>query len=240
MKDIRWDPEQGKLRYVLTADAIVNVRLGIKNDGPLLRTLINWVPRQGGVQAENWDGKDEYGVLDLSRHPQLLIGIQAYSLSDNTLLVDPHETRNHVIENVTWGEMRREVKKQPQKRMYAHAQQSLETRGDFTIELKLPDNMSHNKEGVPIASGTVPVRLDIDDKDRARALTRRVETVFFLDGVFVFENETGFLPVTWNWDASNINPGIHYLTANLRGYEGNFGVATLKVYVKPKGEQTDE
>ena len=47
----------------------------------------------------------------------------------------------------------------------------------------------------------------------------------------VFENETGFLPMTWNWDTSNASPGIHYLTANLRGYEGNFGMATVKVRV---------
>ena len=56
------------------------------------------------------------------------------------------------------------------------------------------------------------------------------------DGIFVFENETGFLPMTWNWDSTSVNPGTHYLTANLRGYEGNFGIATLKVDVEREGD----
>ncbi len=236
VKDIQWDPDKGGLRYVLTNNARVNIRIGLKNDGPLLRTLINWVPRQGGVQTETWDGKDESGVLDLAKHARLVFAAQAFSLSDNTLLVGPNENQNMLVEKLPWGEVRREVKKRPPKRMYAHAQQPLENRGDFNIELVLPDGIKRNKAGVPIVSGSVPVRLDIDDRDRARALAQRFEPVFFLDGVFVFENETGFLPMTWNWDASAVNPGTHYLTANLRGYEGNFGIATVKVNVEKEGE----
>jgi len=240
VKDIKWDPEQGKLRYVLPATARVNIRVGLKNDGPLLRTLINWVPRTGGLREETWDGKDESGVLDLSHHPQLLIGIQAYSLSDNAIVIGPDQNMVTLVEDLSWGKTRRVVKQSSQKRMYAHEQQPLETRGDFAIELKLPDRTPRNKDGITVVSGVVPVRLDIDDKDRVRALARRFEPVFYLDGIFVFENETGFLPMTWNWDASSVNPGLHYLTANLRGYEGNFGIATLKVYVKPKEGQADE
>ena len=228
---VDWDPEKGQISYVLTSNAMVNIRFGLKNDGPLLRTLLNWVPRAGGLQREDWDGMDESAALDLTRHPQLLTAAQAFSLSDNTILVDPVAKQVRLVEDITWGESRREVKQQSKKRMYAHAQQTLETRGDFSIELKLPEGLKYDKSGVPLLSGTVPVRLDIEQKDRTRALSRRFEPVFFLDGVYVFENETGFLPMTWNWDTANASPGVHYLTANLRGYEGNFGIATLKVRV---------
>lgn len=228
---VEWDQDHGTIHYVLPENARVNIRLGLKDGGPLLRTLINWVDRPAGTQTQAWDGKDASGTLDLSQHPQLLVGVQAFSLSDNTILVGPHQDRNQLIDPLPWGEIRREVKRTERKRMYAHAQQSMETRGDFEIQLTLPESLTRNEDGIPIVSGVVPVRLTIDDRDRVRALARRFEPVFFLDGAFVFENEAGFLPTTWNWDTGGVNPGVHYLTANLRGYEGNFGIATLKVVV---------
>ncbi len=129
----------------------------------------------------------------------------------------------------------REPKKTPPKRMYDHAQQPYDSRGDFTISLTLPPDLPVNAEGIAVVKGIVPVRLDIADHDRARALSRRFEPVFFVDGTFAFENETGFLPMTWLWDTRGTNPGTHFLTANLRGYEGNFGMATVRVSVPAAG-----
>ncbi len=231
-RDVRWDPEQQRIYYVLPKPGRVNIRIGLKNDGPLLRTLTDWLPREAGLQSEAWDGKDASGVLDLSKHPQRLIAVDAFALSDNTLFVRPRTDRIELIEDLQWGETRRVKKKTPQKRMHAHSQQPLESRGDFTVYLRLPEGLPKNKDGLPIVSGKVPVRLEIDEADRARALARRFEPVFFVDGTFAFENEVGFLPMTFVWDTAPANEGVHYVTANLRGYEGNFGIATTKVYVK--------
>lgn len=38
--------------------------------------------------------------------------------------------------------------------------------------------------------------------------------------------------MTWKWDSSKFNPGEHFVTLNIRGYEGNFGAATVKVLVE--------
>jgi hypothetical protein len=115
--------------------------------------------------------------------------------------------------------------------MYSHAQQPLESRGDFKVLWTLP-KLPRSANGVPIVSGVTPVRLDVEAVDRERALSRRFEPVFFVDGQFAFENEVGFVPMTWNFDPATLNEGEHFLTVNLRGYEGNFGMATLKVIVR--------
>jgi hypothetical protein len=41
----------------------------------------------------------------------------------------------------------------------------------------------------------------------------------------------GVLPATWNVDSVKLSPGEHYLTVNLRGYDGAFGYGSLKVHV---------
>jgi hypothetical protein len=237
VKNIHWDSKQKTIGYLLQKPARVNIRIGLKDNGPLLRVLLDWVPRSAGTHQEPWDGMDASGVIDLSRHPKRDIVVLATSLSDNTVLVGPPVTTERMIQDRNWGRQERQHKKTTPRRVAAVSRQPVGTRGNFALRMTLPEGTERNADGIDIVGGRVAVRLDVDDKDRKRAVDRRFEAGFYVDGLLVFENETGFLPMTWYWDTKGINPGIHYLTSNLRGYEGNFGMQTLKLYVRPKGEQ---
>jgi hypothetical protein len=232
-REVKWDKETKKVRYILDAPARVNIRIGFTDNGPLLRTVIDWVPRPPGINEESWDGWDASRVLPLAEHPKLDISVNAFRLPENTILVGTPPLKVTTLEASGWTKATRvaHTASSP-KRMYSHSQQPLEARGDFGVQLVLPGDLQRTAAGVAIVTREVPVRLEIPDVDRARALARRFEPVFFLDGQFVFENEVGFVPMTWNWDPKAVNPGEHYLTVNLRGYEGNFGMATIKVLVQ--------
>lgn len=227
------DAKSGKIRYVLDAPARVSIRIGFQDNGPLLRTVVDWVARPAGLNEEAWDGWDASHVLPLAEHPKLDVSVSAFRLPENTILVGAPPPKVAIIDVSAWPRsVRASQASQSQKRMFAHSQQPLEARGDFAVQLVLPDGLKRTADGVPIIAGAVPVRLEIPEAERARALARRFEPVFFLDGQYVFENEVGFVPMTWNWDSRAVNPGEHYLTVNLRGYEGNFGMATVKVVVQ--------
>lgn len=229
-EQVRWDALSQRIHYRLPQAARVNIRAGLSNNGPLLRTVIDWLPRAAGDHAEPWDGMDQSAVLDLSDHPQLEIAVNAFTLGDNAVIVGQPESVQ-VIDDPSWTMSQREKSNQPLKRMYAHSQQPLTERGDVSISLTLPDELPVDAAGRPVVSGIVPVRLDVADADRQRALERRFEPVFFIDGAFAFENEVGYLPTTWLWDTRRVSPGPHFINANLRGYEGNFGMATVAVVV---------
>lgn len=232
-EEVAWDPASKGLHYLITELARVNIRIGLEAEGPLLRTLIDWVPRGSGIRKEAWDGKDASGVLDLSDHPKLRILVNAFSLPDNTILVGPEPAEVTLIEDVSWPVTKREVKSTSWRRPRTFAAQSLGSRKDIALELRLPEDLSRTAEGLPIVTGPVPVRMHVpESEDRTRILAERFETAFYLDGLYEFENEVGFLPATWVWDPSGANQGVHYLTGNLLGYEGHFGIATVKVYVQ--------
>lgn len=233
--DVAWDPEVDMIRYRLPQAARVNIRVGLGHGGPLLGTVLDWVVRDAGVHQESWNGFDASQVLDLSHHPELMVSINAFALSANALIIGPPAATVQTLTDLPWGETRRVPQRQPAKRMYAHYQQPLTERRDFKIQLRLPANLPTTSDQIPIVSETVALSLDIDPHDRTRALDQRFETVFYVDGLFAFESETGFLPMTWQWNSQGINEGTHFLTANLRGYEGHFGMATIKVYVRPPG-----
>ena len=113
--------------------------------------------------------------------------------------------------------------------------QPIETRRDFSLRIDLPASLEKTAEGVPIVSGPVPVRISVDERDLARVVNQRAEAMFFVDGRYVFENEAGFLPMAWTWSPEVGLEGIHFITANLVGYEGHVGTATVKVFVARPG-----
>ncbi len=113
-------------------------------------------------------------------------------------------------------------------------QQPIGRRGDVQVRLSIPDGVARDPKALPIAAGKVAIQLDVDPDDRARLLEQRFEVGFFLDGKYMFENEVGFLPMTWVWDAGAVNEGIHYVTGNVWGYAGQFGATTIAVRVAPK------
>lgn len=230
-REVRWDAEAGLIRYYLDKPARVNLRLGLE-DGPYLRTVVDWVPRPAGEHAEQWDGKDASGVLDLAGNPGLRPVVAAYTLPDNTLFVGaPPRTIQFVAEKDTLA--LRDGKTVARKQIANSAQQPLDTRGDVRATLVPMGDFKQDEEGRWIVSGVVPFRVDVADADRERVVQRRFEAVYYVDGVFTYENELGYLPMTWKWDTGKFNPGEHFVTLNIRGYEGNFGAATVKVLVVP-------
>jgi hypothetical protein len=240
ISDIAWDSKAGVIRYRLSAMARVNIRIGFVDYGPLLATVIDWVPRSAGEHAEPWDGRDQSKVLELSNHPSLQVAVDAFELPANTLIVGTAQPRISLIEDLPRDALRRERQAVLRKRMHQHSQQPLEARGDIAVSVALGGEYPANAEGTAQVGGIVPVRLDVSPVDRQRALERRFEPVFFVDGTFAFENEVGFLPTTWLWNTAGIAPGTHYITVNLRGYEGNFGMATLRVEVLPEAQPSQE
>ena len=234
--DVRWDAMSGEIRYRLEAPARVRVRIGLAEGGPLLRTLIDWVPRAAGEHAEPWDGKDAAGVFDLAAHPKLELAAEAFALPRNILLVAPPPAAVVLIEGLP-EETPRRVGAVPEKhRMFDFARQPIERRRDFAIELVPVGEVSRTKDGAPRVKDALVVQLRAGNDDLAAILSERCEAVFFVDGQFVFEREIGFLPMTWTWAPTFTTPGTHYLTANVRGYEGHFGMTTLRVVLGGEGE----
>src|SRR6185369_9490377 len=154
-RDVKWDQATGQVTYVLDKPARVNIRVGLQNDGPLLRTLIDWVPRPDGLQSEVWDGFDASRVLNLAAHPSLAVAVSAFSLPDNTIFVGSPPAAVHVIEQLPDPPVRRPAAARI-KHMYDHAQQPLESRGDYLIQLQLPGGL-RTRGGLPVIEGPTPL-----------------------------------------------------------------------------------
>jgi len=228
---IKWDVDKKSFKYNLTEPSRVFIRIGLDKSGPLLATVSNWVPRGAGEHLEFWDGMDASKVMHLSKHPKLLIDARAYTLSKNTILVGSATDDNKFVKRYK-NKIKRIRKYTHAKKMVAASQLSPDARGDYLAELSLPGTVEVTSNGIPVTKGLVSVMLDVPIDKRDLILQTRSETVIFVDGQFMFEIEVGIMPMTWRLDTSTLNEGEHFITVNLRGYEGSFGIATKMIYVK--------
>lgn len=229
--NIKWNPDKKHIEYLLPKAVRVNLRIGIKNNGPMLRTLVNWEPRMPGFVKEEWDGFDQSRLVDLSHHKDILVTANAYSLSDNAIFVDAGKSGSRFIDEISWGREKRNKKTKKKFVMRDYARKGVEELGDFPIILTVPVEHPVTGDDVPVLSGTVPIMLDLPEKVLSRVISQRFECAVFMDGKFYREVEVGVVPMTWFMDLSNITPGVHYITANIFGYEGNFGTGTVKFVV---------
>lgn len=231
LSDVKWDMATEQFSYRVLKPSRVSIRIGLKNGGPLLATLADWLPRGFGAHHFKWNGFDNSNAVNVGKLGDYEIYAQAFALSDNTILVGPEADQNNYVQP-SWKEEIRQRKKNTVKQMQMHSQQYAEKRGDFKITITLPDNLPKTKTGVAIIKDVIPVRFTLSFDDQRRITNDRYEPILFIDGVYQAENEAGFFPMTWNWNPKDLAEGEHYITVNLRGYEGHFGAASVNVFVK--------
>ncbi len=230
--DVEWDAKTKRVHYTLTRSARINLRAGISNYGPFLRTLLGWVPRQAGRYSMQWDGWDSSKVLNLTSHPKLEMRADAFELPRNTIFILPLADKINEPKPLSWEVHQRTPLATTAAKIRDYPRQNAWEHRDIALTLSLTKKgQRHDEEGVAIVKDQVPIRIDVAEDRYAALFKQRFEPVFFVDGVFLGETEIGFLPTTYVWDSSGYNPGFHYLTVNIVGYEGSIGSATIKLKV---------
>jgi hypothetical protein len=98
----------------------------------------------------------------------------------------------------------------------------------FTVTLQ---GAQDSGQGGTAVSGKTAVRVEIERADWDYLVSKRFEVIFYVDGVFIFEEESGTTPLTYYWDTARLAPGKHPLTVNVMSYDDHVGTVTKVVNV---------
>ncbi len=71
--ELEYSPQTGEIKYTLPQDAFIRIRIGLKEGGPLLRTLIDWEYRKKGPHVEVWDGQDEFQKVGFGQNENFMV-----------------------------------------------------------------------------------------------------------------------------------------------------------------------
>jgi len=224
--------KKGKISYIMPKAGMVRIRAGIK-EGALLKTLVDWEPREGGRNVEKWDGRDASGLINFFNIDAREVFVFAYSLPDNSIIIKNNTAESNAVQFLSKNmpEYRMKKKIDPGTK-YKHALENPALSHEPEVSLVFPETFEKDSDGTPILKGVVPVRVVVADRDKHHLESARFEVLFFVDTVFIFEDEEGFTPFTYMWDTQGLPEGEHVFTVNIMSYDDHCGVKSRKVRIR--------
>jgi len=205
--DLSFDAQAGEIKYTLPEPALVRIWIGLKDGGPLLRTLLDWEPRSAGEHVEVWDGKDSTGLINFGNKNNLMLVLGALTLDSGK--------NSEILSSTTL----RGFQKSP----------------EFKIDF--PESQKKSSEGVPMIRGISPVRITLSERDKEWLTRTKYEIGLYLDEVYLTEDEEGTSPFTYPLDTRNMNNGRHILTVNIVSFTGEIGTQTIYLIVNNQTRQ---
>jgi len=229
--DAKIDPLTGTVRYRLPKMARVSIRVGITG-GPLLKTLVDWKPRPAGEVTEYWDGKDNDGLIDVHGHSDKRMIITYFTLPENSVITFGNKQDGRASTDRSKRPKKQETKTGLEKEKKISPHYRIPRQQDVSPEIVVGfPNKKGEEQGTVLLSGRAIVHVDLDGVSKKHLQNTKFEIVFFLDGRFYTEEETGYAPYNWVWDTSQVDEGTYLLTVNLSSFKDQIGVKTRKVKV---------
>ncbi len=235
IQNIKYNRNSSEISFTLKQAAIINMRVGMTGGGPMMNTLIDWMPFSPGPHIINWDGRDRSGNVSLENVKKLDINGPAYALPMNGLILTGNQAlrRPVFLADTDVLDSVRAITIDPNRRLMSnHWRHRRNQCYDPEIILSLPANQKYNQDGIALVDGPLKLTMNVNESDRNFMINQRFEVVNYVDFLFAHEEEMGFLPYYWIWDPKGVNDGVHYITVMFRGYEGHFGTTTIKVMVR--------
>lgn len=219
------DPQSGIVSYGLPQASWVRLRALLRGY-PLLATLMDWRPQPAGQHEFRWDGLDRDGMIQIGHHPNVRMEILAFALPENAVIVEAKDD---------WAG-RGPNEAPPFARGFRHALHAPANCREPDFEVDFPDADAWDEDGNPILGGESSIRIRLDPRDAAHLINQRFEAMFFVDTLFLFEEEEGTNPFSYRLDTTELSPGRHLLTVNVLSGDDHAGVRTLP-FVVARGER---
>ena len=230
-REFTFDAASGEIVFRAPRACRARLRVGLRGF-PHLRTLLDWEPLASGEHRLVWDGWDASGLVRLVEHPALDMNLRLFALPDRALIVTSGGDRPMAAPAPLVVEGDRSIYPDG---AFLHARHRRDRCGELSVALEFPRS-AESPDGCPVVEGVVPVRVSVAAADRTRAVDEQFEVMVYVDTVFLFEQEEGSTPFTFEWDASALTDGPHLLTVNVLTYGDHVGVSTRRVVKGPAAE----
>lgn len=226
------DRDTGAITYQLPAMSRVRIRLGISG-GPLLNTVVDWEPRPAGQVTDYWDGQDRDRLIDLINHPRLKMIISYFDLPENSVIAFGNKATTYLDYKQGLTGIRKEdyPRLEPSAKLSRHYQIPRRQARSPTLTMAFPQQANPGAAGLPELTGKNVVHVALDDASKPHFQDAKFEIVFFLDGEFYAEEETGYSPYNWVWDTAQVKAGTYTLTVNLSGFGDQIGILSKQVKI---------
>lgn len=230
--NIQWQRSSGNsLSFALPDDARVLLRIGVK-DGPMMRELRHWTPTVAGNAAVRWDGFDTDKVEKIADRDDLWVVVMAYQLPQYSVIT----SGNQSLDYRQYRAKRDWPRIDPKLQEVQLQREGVRLSRDYflprnylpRVSLQFEREPELSRVGIPTVEDTVRFKISVPDEDRWILDSTFYETGLYIDYKFQSEEEQGFVPMIWQFDASKLAKGRHTATVQLFGFGGFISSSTLE------------
>ncbi len=235
--DIQWTLRGGtELSYELNNPARVLIRSGIDN-GPMMRELMHWKPINTGKAVVRWDGFDKDGAEHFALRDDVWFVVMAYRLPEYAIIT----SGNAETEYLSYRKLKGWKTPVPDLANIELQRNGVRLEQDYflpraylpVVSLDFAETPELSRVGIPQVGDTVQFKIDVPQEDRWILDSSFYETGFYINYQFQSEEEQGFVPLIWEYDASALEPGRHIATVQLFGFGGFISSDTVEFLVTP-------
>lgn len=226
----------GRIIFQLEKAARVLVRAGIKS-GPLMKSILHWQVRGKGRNVVFWDGYDNDRFLRLIGTDQLALLATGFELPSHAILTignqntEYNDWRKSNQWSLSMPDLSQAKFERNGRRISRHYYLPRSIDVDPGITLEIIEKLPKNKEDISVVSGPISLRVGMYEEDRWAMQQSLYEVAFFVNGQFLSEEEQGYVPLTWKWNPVGLAPGVHLVTVNVSGFNGQVGVKSLQIEI---------
>lgn len=229
--------DDGKITYTLSQPSRVLIRLGI-GAGAMLRSVINWIPKNSGKNVQFWNGYDQNNLVKIQKHKDFKIIFSAFSLADYSIITTGNSSSyfDYVEKNLHKASQESKIYRRDNAKTKLMSPYYVRTLSDLRepkIEITFPKNMKRNSQNIPILKEGESIRIKVvmNEKDSLRMGKVKYEITFFDNLEFVAEEEMGYVPINWTFSPQN-KKGKHILSVNIASFKGHVGLASKAYIIK--------
>jgi len=223
------------ITFNLPESARVLVRIGLK-DGPMLNNVLRWKPRVAGRNRVAWDGFDLSGVVDLRKDARATALVIAHQLPKFSIITHGNYELNYTEWFEEIGLLPKSIALVDQKLARGVTRIAREYYRSRFEDREAKIALSFVKDGKTLTApytlvDRTALRVNADIESQWLLDESLYEIGFFIDGVFMSEEEQGYLPMSWRLNTEQLSDGEHILTVNVSGFDGRVGVASTRFTV---------
>jgi len=228
---------KGQISFQLDQPSRVLARAGVKS-GPMMNSILNWEVRGKGRNVVLWNGYDQDGLVNLFQKDNLALLLTGFELPKHAILTHGNQSQSYSEwrQSKAWSselpDLSEAIFERQSRRLSRHYYLPRSVDIDPRVSLTIVDDLPQNKQGVPIVTGPILLKVGMHDEDRWAMQQSLFEVSFFVDYEFLSEEEQGYVPLTWRWNPGSLAPGIHIVTVNVSGFNGQVGVKSLQIEIQ--------
>lgn len=225
--NLHYDPASESVTFTIKNDAYARLRVGIREGGPVYRTVTPWQRWQAGSHQVPWNGMDQGEFQRVSEKPGLAYSFDSFVMPENSLVVSGGSEPEGAQPDYGWFPVH--PPSAPTLTFFALEPGS--HRPELSITMTCPAKAQENTSK-PL-HGKTDCRIDATEDNLGGAdFAHGAEFLIYVDDEFVVEVPVKKLPATIGFDTRKYKNGAHRLTANILTDDDRAGIATIEATFK--------